>query len=166
MAVSPQPQQNQRQCVSCGRAISWDSNVCPYCGHDYRQPAPGAMMPTAYSKPKTSLPVAGGVLVLITGILGMIMAVSMIAFSGMIGSFGDLTGLIGGILIVFGVVGLIFSILVILGGYFAIGRTHFVFAIIAAVLSLLVGLFTPFFIGCLLGLIGLILIAVAHNEFN
>jgi len=25
-----------RGCVSCGRAISWDANVCPYCGHDYR----------------------------------------------------------------------------------------------------------------------------------
>lgn len=25
-----------RNCVSCGRAISWDANVCPYCGHDYR----------------------------------------------------------------------------------------------------------------------------------
>ncbi len=25
-----------RNCVSCGRAISWDANVCPYCGHDFR----------------------------------------------------------------------------------------------------------------------------------
>ena len=27
-----------RQCVSCGRTISWDANVCPYCGHDFRVP--------------------------------------------------------------------------------------------------------------------------------
>jgi len=25
-----------RNCVGCGRAIPWDANVCPYCGHDYR----------------------------------------------------------------------------------------------------------------------------------
>jgi len=25
-----------RNCVSCGRSIAWDANVCPYCGHDYR----------------------------------------------------------------------------------------------------------------------------------
>jgi hypothetical protein len=25
-----------RQCVSCGRQIDWDSNLCPHCGHDYR----------------------------------------------------------------------------------------------------------------------------------
>jgi hypothetical protein len=33
-----------RQCVSCGRSIDWNYNVCPYCGHDYRyiaeQPGP------------------------------------------------------------------------------------------------------------------------------
>ena len=25
-----------RNCVGCGRSISWDANVCPYCGRDYR----------------------------------------------------------------------------------------------------------------------------------
>jgi len=33
-----------RQCLSCGRSIDWNYNVCPYCGHDYRyiaeQPGP------------------------------------------------------------------------------------------------------------------------------
>ncbi|HEX9909032.1 MAG TPA: hypothetical protein VGB78_11320 [Thermoplasmata archaeon] len=28
-----------RTCVSCGRALAWDANVCPYCGHDFRQAA-------------------------------------------------------------------------------------------------------------------------------
>lgn len=28
--------QGTRNCTGCGRAISWDANVCPYCGHDYR----------------------------------------------------------------------------------------------------------------------------------
>lgn len=28
-----------RCCVSCGRSIDWSSNVCPYCGHDYRAQA-------------------------------------------------------------------------------------------------------------------------------
>jgi hypothetical protein len=27
---------NTRNCVTCGRSISWDANVCPYCGRDYR----------------------------------------------------------------------------------------------------------------------------------
>jgi predicted RNA-binding Zn-ribbon protein involved in translation (DUF1610 family) len=31
--------QQPRNCVSCGRSISWDANVCPYCGHDFRAQA-------------------------------------------------------------------------------------------------------------------------------
>ncbi len=35
--TSTQPQQGPtRSCVSCGRTIDWNANVCPYCGHDYR----------------------------------------------------------------------------------------------------------------------------------
>ena len=34
----PGPASGQRYCVSCGRAIGWDVNVCPYCGWDYRFP--------------------------------------------------------------------------------------------------------------------------------
>jgi len=35
------PQQPpMRSCVTCVRAIPWDAVICPYCGHDYRQPQP------------------------------------------------------------------------------------------------------------------------------
>ena len=37
-----------RSCVGCGRAIAWDANVCPYCGHDYRQVMAG--QPTGEKK--------------------------------------------------------------------------------------------------------------------
>ncbi len=36
-----------RNCVSCGRSIAWDANVCPYCGHDYRVAMMGPAAPTA-----------------------------------------------------------------------------------------------------------------------
>lgn len=39
-----------RNCVSCGRSISWDANVCPYCGHDYRM----AMMGPAQTQARIS----------------------------------------------------------------------------------------------------------------
>src|SRR5512137_3045373 len=39
-----------RNCVSCGRTISWDANVCPYCGHDYRM----AMMGPVQQAPQMS----------------------------------------------------------------------------------------------------------------
>lgn len=34
-----------RNCVGCGRAISWDANVCPYCGHDFRVQMAGTPQP-------------------------------------------------------------------------------------------------------------------------
>jgi hypothetical protein len=34
--MSEAQSQQPRNCVSCGRSISWYANVCPYCGHDYR----------------------------------------------------------------------------------------------------------------------------------
>jgi len=36
--ASSTPSGHSRFCVSCGRNIAWDANVCPYCGHDYRIP--------------------------------------------------------------------------------------------------------------------------------
>jgi len=39
-------QSGTRSCVGCGRAIAWDANVCPYCGHDFRmQMAPQMAQP-------------------------------------------------------------------------------------------------------------------------
>jgi cytochrome b subunit of formate dehydrogenase len=38
-----------RNCVGCGRAIAWDANVCPYCGHDYR-----VQMAPQYAQPQIS----------------------------------------------------------------------------------------------------------------
>lgn len=32
-------QEGDRVCVDCNKQIPWDANLCPYCGHDYRQTA-------------------------------------------------------------------------------------------------------------------------------
>ena len=42
--MSEAQSQQPRNCVSCGRSISWDANVCPYCGHDYRAQAYAGQM--------------------------------------------------------------------------------------------------------------------------
>ena len=54
-----------RNCVSCGRAISWDANVCPYCGHDYRV----AMAGPSTQKKESAMPVIGGILIIIGAII-------------------------------------------------------------------------------------------------
>ncbi len=136
--------QTTRNCVSCGRSISWDANVCPYCGHDYRV----AMMPP--QKKESAMPLIGGILVLLVG-LGYLIGGGIIAAGS---SFFIAVG--GGFGILCGAVVLILGIIAILGGIFAIQRKNFAIALIGAI----------FTIPSILGLIGLILIAVSRDEFT
>jgi len=161
---SGQAGQIVRNCISCGRAIDFNANVCPYCGYDYRVP----MMMGPPPVRKSGTPVAGGVLVIIAGILALANGLLFLAFST-----ADLTGIslppevsledIESIVRVCGVIEVIFGFVAILGGIFAIQRKHFGLAILGSVLGML-GL--GFTIGGLLGLIGLILVAVSRKEFE
>jgi len=55
MGMGQPPQQQTRACVKCGRAIAWDVNVCPYCGHDYRPQMAGQQ--PMYGQPMYGQPV-------------------------------------------------------------------------------------------------------------
>lgn len=105
------------------------------------------MGPQQQQKKESAMPVAGGVLVLIGGILylgaGGVLVVGSSAFL-----FG------GGVLC--GAVVLVLGVLGILGGIFAMQRKSFAIALIG-------GIFT---VPTILGLIGLILIAVSKDEFK
>lgn len=136
-----------RNCVSCGRTISWDANVCPYCGHDYRMQMMGAPV-----KKQSSMPVIGGVLILVSGLLEMIAGGVFIGGGSILVDFG------GGVLAACGAIFFVLGVIAILGGIFAIQRKHFGFSILGGILSL-----GGFFI---LGLIGLILVAVSRDEFQ
>ena len=52
IAPAPQIQGATKACVSCGRIIPIDANLCPYCRYSYRvQPAPAPMKPIAPAQP-------------------------------------------------------------------------------------------------------------------
>ena len=138
--------QSTRNCVSCGRAFSWDANVCPYCGHDYRV----AMMGPQQQKKESAMPVIGGVLVLIVGIFYLIAGGVIAAGSSFLMGFG------GGFGVACGAIILVLGIVALLGGIFAIQRKNFALALIG-------GIFT---VPSILGLVGLILIAVSKDEFK
>jgi len=154
-----------RTCVSCGRAISFEANVCPYCGHDYRMPAYAMAVPPK----KSSLPVVGGVLILLAGIAAIAMGsfyfvldTSEIVDSGVTLppeiSDEDLQN----VMYACGSVCIVFGIIAIIGGVFGIMRRHFALVVIGGIFGLLgVG----FMIGSLLALIGFILVLVARKEF-
>jgi len=67
-----------RNCVSCGRSIGWDANICMYCGYDYR---------VKKTKPGTEGHLlTGAILTLLASILGLAILLAVYTNDG-IGSF-------------------------------------------------------------------------------
>jgi hypothetical protein len=169
--ATPAPPQT-RQCVACGKSMMWEANVCPYCGKDYRQPAPGMMPMAPVAKPKSVVPIIAGIFSIITALLGLATAAFLALSATYLNSLLGTSGLgidIGGIVMVMVLIGVLISVVVLISGIFAVMRKHFGFAIVGAVLAMiLIGPFTfwAYFIGVGFGFLSLILLAVAHKEFN
>ena len=131
---------------------------------------PPPMPPPMYGMPppmmpmqeRTGLPIAGGALLLIAGIIGLIMWGSFLAVGATLVGIPGLPVDVGGIFAICGAIGIIFSIFPLIGGIFAIQRKMWGLGIAGGVL----GIFSiGFFIGSILALIGLILVAVSRREF-
>jgi hypothetical protein len=109
----------------------------------------------AYEKKHTAMPVIGGVLIIIGGlielVIGGLLAAGGTALMGL--TFGG-----SGFLVVCGAILVILGIIALIGGIFAIQRRNFGFAIVGGLLAL-GGWFIP-------ALIGLILVAVSREEFD
>ena len=138
-----------RNCVSCGRAIAWDANVCPFCGHDYRMQTYGQPV-----RKESAMPTIGGVLILIAGLIELVGGAVLIAG----GSFFVSLDFGGAILAICGIIVAVLGVIALLGGIFAIQRKHFGLAILGGIVGL-GGWFIP-------GLIGLILVALSKDEFR
>ncbi len=137
-----------RNCVSCGRQISFDANVCPFCGHDYRVVMAG---PQAQKK-QSGTPVAGGVLIIIGAIIYLILG-ALAAAGGTVASVIDVEA--SAWAIACGAIGIVLGLVALFGGVFAIGRKNFAIAVIGGI----------FAIPTIIGLIGLVLVAVSKDEF-
>ena len=157
-----------RQCVTCGRSIDWHSNVCSYCGHDYRMAQSGPAPPQRES---SILPVIGGVLILIAGLAALGMGVMFMALDAHdvqemmvdLGEYDISFSELEEILSVCGAMVAIFGVIAVIGGAFAIIRKHFGLAVVGGIFAIL-GM--GFGVGAVVGLVGLILVAVGRSSFN
>jgi len=151
-----------RNCVQCGRTIAWDANVCQYCGHDYRAQATA---PAPHEKSALSL--VGGILILISGVIGLAMGAILLSINtSQLDQYGlsivsstlqDILRICGAILIIFGLIAL-------MGGVFGAMRKHFALVIVGGVFGLLC--VSPYMIASVLALIGIILVAVGRKDFE
>jgi hypothetical protein len=113
---------------------------------------------------KTWKPLVGGILIILGALAGVIAGIWLAAIGGALDAmmpieFPGVTDALTDIITICGVIWLIFGIIGLLGGIFAIKRTHYGLAILGGIFALLAGFF-------ILGLIGLILVAISKNEFS
>jgi len=114
-------------------------------------------------RPQTGKPIAGGVLLLIAGILGLLNIVITFAIAGsMLAFMAVIPGAAAIIAVCLGIIAL-FSIFALVGGIVALRRRMWGLALVGGIL----GLFSigPLFISSILSLVGLILIAISKEEF-
>lgn len=124
-------------------------------------PPPGHPPPP---RQRSNLPVAGGALCLVGGILGIIPWIIIMAVGGMVAG-EDVPGAsdVGGFIAVCGAIGAILCLFAIIGGVMAIQRKNWAFALIGSILGLLAA--WGWVVGSILCLVGLILIAISKDEF-
>jgi len=127
--------------------------VCPYCGHDYR-----VVMQPVVQKKKSAMPLIGGIMIMIGGIIELGYGGLLIAGSAASTSVPMVGDMASGILAACGAIMLLLGLIGLLGGIFAIQRKHFGIAVLGGVLAL-PGWFIP-------ALVGLILVAVSKDEFE
>ena len=105
-------------------------------------------------------------MILITGVIGMGVGGLFVAGGSAVSSTPLVGEALGGIMIVCGAIFLLLGIIELLGGIFAIKRQKFGLVLVGGILGLLSGLASPYMIGSILALVGIILVAISKNEFQ
>ena len=158
---------SSRICVSCQRDISNDALFCPYCGHSYGD---RSRLQTGRSV-SSILPIVGGLAILVAGLIDLGNGLLSFANTGpyLDNGVSELLGMIYLYAIV-----LIFSgVVAVIAGSRAMQRRNLAFSLAGgfvsvgvAGLSLLSYSYLSLFYTSQLGLIGIILIAIARDEFD
>jgi predicted RNA-binding Zn-ribbon protein involved in translation (DUF1610 family) len=150
MGTPEQP--SPRMCVQCGKSITVDANVCPYCGKDYRVQA-------APAKKQSVMPLIGGILIIVSALHELYMGLVLAFWSDEVGSILPVDIGIDDLMLACGLILVILAVIGVVGGIFAIQRKKFSLAVVGGVFSLMGGYF-------IVPLIGLILVAVSRDEFD
>jgi len=158
-------------CPSCRQGIPLGSKVCPECGYRIRpEEVPEVERPPLTPRATApssgfSRPGLGGALIILSGLLALLTGIYTAVEPGYIMEmFSDLDLPIEeGVVVASGILTMIFGIIAMSGGYFAIRRRHWGLAIVGAILGMLAS--GVLGLGFILGLIGLILVAISRRDF-
>jgi hypothetical protein len=148
----------KKQCPVCGREMRSTESVCVIC--KAAAESTYAVEEHYQSRPGSGNATIGGILILISGVLGILAGL----FAMFISSAYSAAGYVGtGFLTCCALIVMLFGFVAVLGGYVAIHRSNFTLAVIGGILGTLAG---GFWIGLILGLVGVILVAMSREEFS
>ena len=116
-------------------------------------------------KPKTIMPMLGGIFLIIGAIIGMAFWALVAFVAGTAAAALPVFGTaLASLFLICGAIEIIFGILMLLGGIMAIRRKMWALALIGSILGLFT--FGWYGLGSIFALIGLILIAISRGEFE
>jgi hypothetical protein len=153
---------SSRKCVVCNNMMPEDASFCQICGHDYRPAAAAAPQNVR----RTPMPPLAGGLIMVSGLSQLVVAIQLLVVYG-----GDVSSLRGedAIVLIASLSLLMVGPLAAVGGYYAIRRTRFAWALVGGVLtSSLAFVGVSMGAGTLLalGLLGVILLVASKDEFD
>lgn len=157
--VAPRPpaERSGRTCWQCGAAVGLYDGSCPKCGCDFSDPS----LEISESARPSQKPVAAAVMFAGAGVLDLISALRILTYDGYIPDYGvDVSGFLG----VCGTLILIFGCCALFAAFMSYRRERFSLTLVAGTLGMLgVG---PVYLGSVLAFIGIIVVAMARNEFS
>jgi len=152
-----------RVCVGCDKSLPDDANVCPYCGHDYRP----VMLGHAWEEENTPLPPIGGALIALSGTVQIVNG--LLWLSGFDFGLDPAGGHFGALHFTIGLAVIIVGVFAVLVSPFAMTRRRLAISLVGGIAALggstLAVAYTLSIAGASLGLVGILLIALARDEF-
>jgi len=159
-------------CPSCRHTVPPGTTKCPNCGYQIRE-EPDKV--TVAKRPSCRTNVIGscsdqtwfgGVLILMSGILGVLTGIAELYAPETMSIFYTEIGIpfSAETIFIFGAISLIFGIVAIIGGLMALRKKAWSLAVAGGLLgTLAIG---ALFLGSLLGIIGLVVVATSKSNFS
>lgn len=168
---TPHDQLIDQTCPSCRHTVPQELEFCPKCGYQIRGGSAAASKKGAPTRSRSAdqgftRNEFGGILITLSGIVAIPTGLVSIVESGFVAQFyADLGFAFGAdVFFAFGILSLIFGIVAVAGGLMAYKGRYWKLAVVGGVMGTIAS--GAFFLGTMLGLIGLITVAISKADFE
>lgn len=168
---TPYDQLIEETCPNCRHTIPQGLEFCPKCGYQIREDSVAPSTRTAPTRSRRadqgfSRNEFGGILILLSGILAVPTGLISIIDPEFVAQFyADLGFAFGAdVFFAFGMFSLIFGIVAVAGGFMAYKSRYWKLAVVGGIMGTIAS--GAIFLGTILGLIGLAMVAISKADFE